>query len=80
MLLQAARDFDIDFQSSYILGDSLSDIETGNNASVKKTFLVGIIREDILNLQYQKQIFPDFTLPNLVEIAEKIIELENNKD
>jgi D,D-heptose 1,7-bisphosphate phosphatase len=76
MILQAARDFDLDIQNSYIIGDSLSDIETGNNARVKKTFLLGTIREDILSLQHQKQIFPDFTLPNLIEVAEKIEEIE----
>jgi len=73
---KAAKDYDIDIANSYFIGDSLSDIQTGINAKVKKTFLIGIIREDILQIQHQKQIFPDFTFPNLIEVADKIIEIE----
>ena len=73
---RASKDHNLDVQNSYFVGDSLSDIQTGINAGVKKTFLIGIIREDILQIQHQKQIFPDFTFPNLVEVADKIIELE----
>ena len=60
-----------------MIGDSLSDIKTGQNAKVKKNFLVGMVREDILNLQHEKGIFPDYTLPDLLQIAEKIKEIEN---
>lgn len=79
MILQAARDFDLDIQSSYMVGDSLSDIDTGNNAGVKKTFLIGTVREDILAIQHEKNIFPDYTFPNLLEISKKIDNLEKNK-
>ena len=47
--------------------------------NVKKTFLVGTVREDILGIQHQKQVFPDFTLPDLVEIAKKIEEIEGKQ-
>jgi histidinol-phosphate phosphatase family protein len=77
LLDQAKKDYDLDIQNSYMVGDSLSDIQTGYNAEVKKTFRIGIPREDIIELQNQKKIFPDFTLPNLVEVAEKIKSLES---
>ncbi len=73
---QAKQDFNIDVSSSYMVGDNLSDIQTGINAKVKKTFRIGILREDIMELQHQKKIYPDFTLPNLVEVAKKIEEIE----
>lgn len=76
LVKEAIKDHDIDVTNSYFVGDSLSDIQTGINAGVKKTFLIGIIREDILQIQHKKQIFPDFTFPNLIEVADKIIELE----
>ncbi len=76
LIKKAEKDFNLDVKNSYMVGDSLSDIQTGNNAKVKKTFLIGIVREDILEIQHQKNIFPDFTLPNLIEVANKIIELE----
>src|SRR3989344_3158069 len=77
LILQAAKDFNIDITNSYMVGDSLSDIQTGNNAKVKKTFLLGIIREDVLAIQHQKNIFPDYTCKELVEVAEKIKEIES---
>lgn len=73
---EAVKDHNLGVAQSYFVGDSLSDIQTGINAGVKKTFLIGIIREDILQIQHQKQIFPDFTFPDLIEVADKIIELE----
>ena len=76
LLLQATEDFNLDIKNSYMIGDSLSDIETGNNAGVKKTFLIGVVREDVLNIQHQKGIFPDYTCKNLLEVAEKIKEIE----
>jgi histidinol-phosphate phosphatase family protein len=77
MIEQAKKDFDLDVKNSFMVGDSLSDIQTGKNANVKKTFRVGVKREDILELQHQKNIYPDFTLPNLLEVAEKIKEIES---
>jgi len=76
LILQAAKDFNLDIKNSYMVGDSLSDIQTGKNAGVKKTFLLGIIREDILAIQHQKNIFPNYTCKNLLEVAEKIKETE----
>ena len=73
---EAIKNYNIDVVNSYFIGDSLSDIKTGINAGVKKTFLIGTVREDILQIQHQKQISPDFTLPNLIKVANKIIELE----
>jgi phosphoglycolate phosphatase-like HAD superfamily hydrolase len=59
-----------------MIGDNLSDIQTGVNAGVKKTFRIGILREDIMELQHKKNIYPDYTLPDLVAIADKISEIE----
>lgn len=40
MLLQAARDFNIDLSESYMIGDSQRDIEAGKNAGCKKAILL----------------------------------------
>ena len=74
----AKKELELDVPNSYLVGDGLIDIETGRAAKVKKTFRIGILREDILELQHQKNIFPDFTLPNLLEVAMKIKEIESN--
>jgi len=76
LLKQAEKDFNLDIAKSYIVGDNLSDIETGKNAGVLKTFRIGKIREDMLEIQYEKNIFPDFTFPDLLEVSKKIKSLE----
>ena len=53
MLLQAAKDWNIDLSASYMIGDSERDIQAGKNAGIKEShqinnknvFLVDIIRE-----------------------------------
>ena len=76
LIEQAKKDFNLNLGESYMVGDSLSDIRTGKNANVKATFRIGIEREEIIELQHQKGIFPDYTLPNLIEVVNKIKELE----
>jgi len=79
LIEQAKNDFDIDVENSYMVGDNLSDIETGKNANVKKTFRIGIIRDDMIQLQHEKNIYPDFTLPDLSVIADKIKNIEERE-
>ena len=40
LLLQAAKDFNIDLSESYMIGDSHRDVEAGENARVKKSVKV----------------------------------------
>ena len=40
MLLQAAKDWNIDLENSYMIGDSMRDVEAGNNAGVKQSILI----------------------------------------
>ena len=40
LLLQAAKDFNIDLSKSYMIGDSHRDVEAGENAGVKKSIKV----------------------------------------
>lgn len=40
LLLQAAKDFNIDLSESYMIGDSNRDVEAGENAGVKKSILI----------------------------------------
>jgi len=77
LILKAIKDYNLDITGSYMVGDSLSDIQTGINAKVKKTFMIGTIREDILELQHKKYIFPDYTVKDLIKVAEKIKEIES---
>lgn len=48
LLLQAAKDFNIDLSESYMIGDSHRDVETGENAGVKKSILIKENNENAL--------------------------------
>ena len=37
LLFQAAKDFNIDLKKSYMVGDSIIDVQTGINAGVKES-------------------------------------------
>ena len=55
LLLQAAKDFNIDLSESYMIGDSHRDVEAGENAGVKKSIQVEENKENVL-LSLIKQI------------------------
>ena len=48
LLLQAAKDFNIDLSQSYMIGDSTSDIEAGKNAGCKDSILIDSNKENAL--------------------------------
>ena len=71
LLRQAAEDFNIDLSRSYMIGDRLSDIQAGENACCKKSFLVKTgygIEAAASHADY-----PFNIAENLFEAAEKII-------
>ena len=40
LLLQAARDFNIDLSQSYMIGDNVTDVESGKNAGCKESIVI----------------------------------------
>ena len=58
LLLQAAKDFNIDLSESYMIGDSHRDVEAGENAGVKKSILIKENNENVL-LSIINEIFKD---------------------
>ena len=48
LLLQAAKDFNIDLKESYMIGDSHRDVEAGENAGVKKSIILEKNRQYLL--------------------------------
>ena len=55
MLLQAARDWNIDLSQSYMIGDSDRDLQVGINANVKKSIVIETNKPNAL-LQVVRQI------------------------
>ena len=48
LLLQAAKDFNIDLSQSYMIGDSERDVEAGRNAGCKESIMVDTNKQDAL--------------------------------
>lgn len=65
MIFKAEKDFNIDLNQSYMVGDSKIDIQCGKNAGVK-TILINELNED-LNIK------PDYICYNLYEAVKKIL-------
>lgn len=71
MIERAARDFSIDLESSWMIGDKKLDVETGFNAGTKTALvLTGYGRKEIDNLVRK----PDLIAENLLAAVERIVE------
>ena len=65
MLLQAARDHQIDLGASWMIGDSAADVAAGKNAGCK-TVLVGLRESSVASP-------PDLFADSLIDATEKIL-------
>ncbi len=79
LLLQAARELNIDVQRSYVVGDKASDVQLAHNAGA-----TGILVLTGEGRKYQQTYPPEYTPPhaicrNLYEAAEWIIASEKKK-
>ena len=76
-LFLASKKYNINLNKSYIIGDRISDIQTGLNASCQTVFIdrkykeTNILKKDILNGVYEAK--------NLYKSVKHIMELENGK-
>ncbi|MHA1344155.1 MAG: D-glycero-beta-D-manno-heptose 1,7-bisphosphate 7-phosphatase [Promethearchaeota archaeon] len=70
MIFKARDEFNIDLQQSYMVGDTLKDIEAGKNAGCKTVLVLtgyGIEEKNKI-----KKIKPDFIFKNLLEFAKNL--------
>jgi len=67
MLLRAAREHRIDLQNSWLVGDSLSDIEAGKRAGCKTVLISGIAPD------WPSELQPDLRADNLPQAATSIL-------
>ena len=73
MILNAAKDFNIDLSKSYLVGDSVSDILCGINASVKTILVQTGEGKDSLSILHNDNNFPSFVAENILDAANFII-------
>ena len=75
LLLKAAEELEISLNSSYMIGDGLTDIQAGERAGCK-TVLLGRLKCDLCRLMEDLEIKPDLIASNLARAVELIEKLE----
>jgi D-glycero-D-manno-heptose 1,7-bisphosphate phosphatase len=73
LLLEAAKQFGLSLAESFMIGDSLTDIEAGKAAGCT-TILVGNPKCDLCKLMEEKDMRPDFSVPNFLAAAKVVLE------
>ena len=72
LLLQAAKDMDIDLSQSWMIGDGLTDVKAGRSAGTR-TILLGRIKCEACRLMDEEGARPDAIASNLGEANEYIL-------
>ena len=75
LILNAARDMDIDVAESWYIGDNLTDMQAGHNAGCR-TLLIGKMKCELCNLMYNEGVKPEAIKLNLLEAADYILKGE----
>ncbi len=68
LLLRAAKDLGIDLRKSFMVGDSVTDIQAGAAAGCR-TILIGYLKNDLSRLFDEKGVKPDHVAPSLLDAA-----------
>jgi D-glycero-D-manno-heptose 1,7-bisphosphate phosphatase len=71
LLLQAAKDLNIDLPRSWIIGDGLTDIQAGKSAGCQ-TILLGKMKCELCRLMEEMDAHPDAIVANLLQAVSVI--------
>ncbi len=73
MIFQAAKQFDIDLNSSYLIGDAKTDIEAAKNAGCKSILIKSGYGKESFNALLSENNLPNFVAENFKEACDFII-------
>jgi len=76
LLLQAAREQDIDLSQSWMIGDGLTDVKAGKGAGCR-TILLGKMKCQLCRLMDEENARPDAIASNLLEAVQIILSWED---
>ena len=79
LLVQAAEDLGISLKKSFMVGDSILDVQAGRGAGCK-TFLLAHLKCDLCSLMSRRGIKPDFLVNDLAVVVKKIESLERKSE
>jgi len=71
LLLQAAKEMDIDLSQSWMIGDGLTDVKAGKGAGTR-TILLGRMKCELCHLMDEEDTHPDLVASSLLEAAWQI--------
>ncbi len=74
LLLQAAKEMDVDLSQSWMIGDNITDIKAGKDAGCR-TILLGRMKCELCHLMDEEDVRPDAIVLNLLEAAQTISEI-----
>lgn len=75
LILQAAREKDIDLSDSWMIGDGLTDVKAGKGSGCR-TILLGRMKCELCHLMNEEDARPDAIASNLKEAAQFIFKQE----
>ena len=72
LLIQASRDFNIDLNKSWMIGDGVYDIIAGHNAGCKTILIANLLEGEFLSIleKHLKNIKPTFLAKNIKNIID----------
>ena len=73
MILDAAKDLNIDLSSSYIIGDTVADVRAGQNAGLKTILVKTGYGSDSFYILQKENYLPSFVAENLTDASKFII-------
>ncbi|MFB6346100.1 MAG: D-glycero-alpha-D-manno-heptose-1,7-bisphosphate 7-phosphatase [bacterium] len=77
MILQAADDLDLDLESSFVIGDKLSDVEAGERAGCTSVLVRTGKENDSESINEGEGVTPDMTVDTVAEAVERIVKREH---
>ena len=73
MVLDAAKEFNVDLQKSYFIGDTIADIECAKNAGIKSILVRTGKGEESFSILQKENNFPTFVAENLLNASKFIL-------
>lgn len=80
LLLQAARDWGLDLEQCYLVGDALTDIEAGQSVGCITILVRTGCGRRTLKMQHGSRARPDFVVHDLAEAVELILNDDSRGD
>jgi histidinol phosphatase-like enzyme len=74
MILQAAKDFDLDLSRSYMIGDDRIDIEAGKNAGCRTVLVLTGKGREMMEKAAAEGPLPDLVAENILTFINELIE------